>query len=99
MSKRVVTAVDANVDPEHEAEFLDGYRRLTQEEQPDALIRSELLRGQDGAWRIQTTWQDLDALTAVRKLGKPPAALVLLDRIGAQHSHSWFIVEQDFENH
>ena len=99
MSKRVVTTLDAHIDPAREAEFLDGYRRLTQEEQPPALIRSELLRGQQDAWRIQTTWQDFDSLMAVRQLGKPPAALVLLDSVGAEHTHTWFTIEQDFEKH
>lgn len=95
--KPVVTVVDASVAPEREEEFLEGYRRLTSETQPDALLRSQLLRGQDGAWRIQTTWQDFEALQAVRAAGKPPAALALLEGVGAQHSHGWFTVEQTFE--
>jgi hypothetical protein len=57
------------------------------------LQRSELLRGQEGAWRIQTTWRDVEALMAVRQRGKPPAAMALLDSLGAEHSHTWFTVE------
>jgi hypothetical protein len=63
-------------------------------DRPDGLIRSELLRGQDGAWRIQTTWRDLDAIRALRMSGRPPAALELLDRLGAEHTHAAFTVEE-----
>lgn len=91
----VVTVVDAVVPPEREAEFLAGFRRMTQETQPDALLRSELLRGQNGLWRIQTTWLNIEALQAVRQAGKPPAALELLTSVGAQPSHAWFTVEAE----
>jgi len=63
---------------------------------PDGLLRSELLRGQAGLWRIQTTWRDRDAIIALRQSGKPPAALELLDRLGAEHSHGVFAVEESF---
>jgi heme-degrading monooxygenase HmoA len=85
--------VDANVNAERESELIDGYRHMIDSEQLDGLIRSELLRGQDGRWRIQSTWRDLEALQAVRKLGKPPAALELLESVGAEHSHTWFVIE------
>jgi hypothetical protein len=58
------------------------------------MIGSTLLRGHRGAWRIQTTWRDFDAVMAVRNSGRPPAALELLDRLGAEHSHTIFVVEQ-----
>lgn len=95
--KQVVTVVDATIAPEREAEFLAGYERLVQEPQPEALLRSELLRGQDGAWRIQTTWQDFDALKAVRQAGKPHAVQLLLDGVGARYTHGWFVIEKNFE--
>ena len=64
---------------------------------PAGLLGSELLRGQNGAWRIQTLWQDKDALLALRTSGEPPAALALLDRLGAEHSHGLFTVEQSYD--
>jgi hypothetical protein len=91
---RVITAIDAHVDPELEADLLNGYRELFNGQQPDGMIGSMLLRGQGGAWRIQTTWRDFDALLAVHNSGRPPAALELLDRLGAEHSHTVFVVEQ-----
>ena len=34
---------------------------------------------------------------AVRKSGTPPAALELLNSIGARHSHAWFTVERSLD--
>jgi len=96
MSSPVVTTTDATIAADREVELLDGYRRMLQADQPDGMLRSELLRGQNGSWRIQTTWRDMVALQAVRNSGRPPAALALLDSVGAEHTHSWFIVEDGF---
>lgn len=97
MTKSVVTVVDATVETEREADLIDGYRSMIERERPDGLVRSELLRGQDGAWRIQSTWRDMAALQAVRSAGNPPAALALLEGIGAEHTHSWFVGEAGFD--
>ncbi|TFC51218.1 hypothetical protein E3T26_02865 [Cryobacterium sp. TMT1-21] len=95
--KPVVTSVDARGLPEREGDLLDGYRRMLAAGQPDGLVRSELLRGQDGSWRIQSTWWDMEALLALRKAGVPHAAQALLDGVGAEHTHSWFVVEDGFD--
>ena len=97
MSAPLVTTIDAKVQSEREQELLNGFRRMNEGDKPAGLLRSELLRGQDGAWRIQTTWRDMDALMALRNSGEPPAALALLDRIGAEHSHAVFTVEQSYD--
>jgi hypothetical protein len=97
MSPLVVTVVDAHVASDRENELLDGYRRMNLGEKPPGMLRSELLRGQDGAWRIQTTWRDMESLMALRKSGTPPAALELLEGLGAEHTHSWFTVEQTYD--
>jgi hypothetical protein len=89
----VVTAIDITVDPAREADLLDGYRQMVAGPRPEGLVSSELLRGQEGAWRIQTTWRDLDTLRAARTSGARPAAADLLDRIGIDHTHTWFVVE------
>jgi len=44
---------------------------------PDGLLRTELLRGQNGRWRIQTAWRDGAALDAMRAASEAPAALRL----------------------
>ncbi len=97
MGAQVVTAIDATVDPEREHDLVDGYRQMNEAPKPDGFLRSELLRGQGGSWRIQTTWRDRDALIALRQSGRPPAALELLERLGAEHSHGVFAVEQSYQ--
>ena len=97
MGKPVVTSVELTIPADREQELLDGYREMIQGPTPVGFVRSELLHGFDGAWRIQTTWQDWEALMALRQSGEPPAALALLERLGAEHSHSAFTVEQSFE--
>jgi hypothetical protein len=96
MGKAVVTAIDVKVDPSREAELLDGFRQLSEGGWPDALVRTELLRGRDGTWRVQSTWRDLEAVIAMRQSGARPAALDLLDRLGLEHSHGVFTVEQAY---
>ena len=90
----VVTVVDAVVPEEREAELLAGYRELNEGPKPDGLLRSELFRGREGSWRIQTVWRDPSALLSLRQGGQPPAALVLLDGLGVQHTHAVFTLEQ-----
>jgi hypothetical protein len=94
MSAPLVTTIDAKVQPEREQELLSGFRRINVRDKPAVLVRSELLRGQDGAWRIQTTRRDMDALMALRNSGEPPAAL---SYSGAEHSHAVFKVEQSYD--
>jgi len=93
MNARVITTIDARIQPESEQGLLDGFRQINDGHKPEGLVRSELLRGQGGAWRIQTTWRNRDALMAVRNSGEPPAAMALLGRLGAEHSHAVFTVE------
>jgi hypothetical protein len=89
----VVTAVDAVVPVEREAELVAGFQELMGSDHPEGLIRSELLRGQEGRWRIQSTWKDRESVIALRAAGRPPAATVLLDSVGATHTHDVFSVE------
>jgi len=96
MTTPCVTVVDANVAPEREQELIAGFARLTEGDKPPGLVRSELLRGRDGAWRIQTTWQDLETLRELRRSGEPPAAVALLESVGAEYSHTVFTVEHGY---
>jgi heme-degrading monooxygenase HmoA len=93
MSGQILTAVTATVDANRESELTSGFRKLTAAPMPDGLIRTELLRGQNGSWRIQTLWRDRAALEAVRASPEPPAALELFRSVGADHSHEVFSVE------
>ncbi|WP_434619445.1 hypothetical protein [Arthrobacter sp. A5] len=97
MSTPVVTAIDTTIKAGREQELLDGFSQLYTGQKPDGLVRAELLRGQGGFWRLQPTWRDLDALMVLRNSGESPAALALLDRLGAEHSHAVFTVEQRYD--
>ncbi len=44
------------------------------------------------AWRIQSLWRDRATLLAARAAGERPPALVLFERVGAQHTHEVFTV-------
>lgn len=93
----IVTAVSAVVPRERETEFLDGYRAINASKEPDGLLRSQLLRGSEGDYVIQTVWRDRDALMAARDPNTPPAGLALLDRVDATHSHEVLAIEQEHE--
>ena len=95
---QVMTAVTAIVAPEKESELTDGFRDLTAGPTPDGLVRSELLRGQQGVWRIQSVWRDREALEAMRSSSDRPSALALFDRVGAEHSHEVFSVEHAYHS-
>ena len=94
---RIVTAVDAVVAPEREAELLDGFQQLTESARPEGLLSSVLLRGQEGRWRIETTWRDLETLKALRASGDRPAAADPVEQVGATHSHDVFSVERTLD--
>ncbi len=96
MNDVVVVAVDAQVDPAREAELLEGYRLLAAIPPPEGLLRVELLRGQAGAWRLQSTWRDLDSLRAQRTPGAKPPAAALLEQVGATHTAALFTVAQQY---
>jgi quinol monooxygenase YgiN len=91
-SEPVLTVVTANVEESREAELVDGFRRLLAAPLPDGVLRTELLRGRDGVWRVETLWRDRAALESVRTSGEPPAALELFRRVGADHAHDVYFV-------
>lgn len=97
MNQPVVTTVDVKLPEGRDAELIAGYRELNAGAKPPGLLRTELLRSFDGTWRIQSTWRDREALTALRQSGEPPAALALVERLGGEHSHAVFTVEESFE--
>ena len=83
MLGQVLTEVSAVVAIERQASLLAAYRDLLTQPMPDGLVRTELLQGQDGQWRIQTLWRDRAALHAMRDSAEPPAAPQLFRQVGA----------------
>ncbi len=92
MSGQVLTEVSAVIAAEREASLLAAYKELLARPTPDGLVRTELLRGQDGQWRIQTLWRDRAALDAMRAGSEPPAAPQLFRQVGADPVLSVFDV-------
>lgn len=93
MPEQILTIVTATVAAHRETELTAGFRDINTRPLPEGLIRTELLRGQNGNWRIQSLWRDRAALEAVRASTEPPAALELFRNVGADHSHEVFSVE------
>lgn len=93
MAAQILTEVSADVEPGREPELLAGFRELVSSEVPDGLLRTELLRGGDGRWRIQTLWRDRAALDAMRAGAEPPAAPTLFRSVGAEPSLTILTVE------
>jgi hypothetical protein len=83
MSGEVMTEVSAIVSVEHADDVPGAFAELLQQPLPDGLLRTELLRGPDGEWRIQSLWHDQEALATMRAGTEPPAAPTLFRRLGA----------------
>ena len=91
---KVMTEVSAAVDPEKESSLVEGFRRLLAAPKPDGLERTELLRGRDGVWRIQTLWRDQQALDTMRSAPEPPAAPTLFRQVDAEPTLQILLVEE-----
>jgi quinol monooxygenase YgiN len=89
---QILTEVSAIVAPEREAGLVAAYRALVAHTLPDGLVRTELLSGQDGHWRIQTLWRDRAALDAMRAAPEGPAAPRLFREAGAEPALALFDV-------
>ncbi|HKT55486.1 MAG TPA: antibiotic biosynthesis monooxygenase [Microbacterium sp.] len=94
MSAQILTEVSAVVTEDREADLVAGFSALLSQELPDGLLRTELLRGADGAWRIQSLWRDRDALEAMRASPEPPAAPTLFRSVGADPTLSILVVAE-----
>ncbi|RKT05622.1 hypothetical protein BX286_3626 [Streptomyces sp. 3211.6] len=84
MAGQVLSEVSGVVAAGREADLVAAYRELVSHPLPDGLIRSELLRGQDGVWRIHTLWRDRAALEAVRNVPGDAPAPRLFREVGAE---------------
>ena len=89
----VVTELEANVAPDRADELQRAYADAARGPFPSGLVSSRLLRGTADAtrWRIQTVWQSLDHLTAMRAAGKP-RGVQMFEAAGAPPSLSIFEV-------
>ncbi|MFI5529788.1 hypothetical protein ACIA8O_14735 [Kitasatospora sp. NPDC051853] len=84
MSGQVLSEVSGVVGPDREAQLVTSYRELVAGELPRGLIRTELLRGPGGRWRVQSLWRDKASLEAVRADPKLAAAPRLFREVGVE---------------
>ncbi|MEU8431801.1 hypothetical protein AB0F18_02640 [Streptomyces sp. NPDC029216] len=92
MTGQVLSEVSGVVAAGREADLVTAYRELVARPLPDGLVRTELLSGPDGQWRIQTLWRDRAALEAVRAApGGAPAPRLFRD-VGAEPALAVFEV-------
>jgi heme-degrading monooxygenase HmoA len=97
--ERVVSEVSATVPADREREFLAGFQELVSLPRPDGLLRTELLRGPNGEWRVQTLWRDLEALAATRVTPEPPrTARQVFHRVGAEPMLEILEVESAYDS-
>ncbi|HEU4512909.1 MAG TPA: antibiotic biosynthesis monooxygenase [Nocardioidaceae bacterium] len=95
MPGQILTEVSATVHPTREAELVAAFRELGNAPLPDGLLRTELVRGHEGRWRIQTYWRDHASLDALLALPEPPPARRLFQDVGAEPSLQILKVEAD----
>lgn len=93
MGHSILTEVSATVDPSREAELVAAFEELVSSPLPEGLLRSELIRGKEGQWRIQTLWRDRETLDAMLSTpGPPPARRLFLD-VNAEPSLQMFEIK------
>ena len=81
MSGEILTEVSAIVPRERADDVPVAFVELAQQPLPDGLLRTELLAGRDGEWKIQSVWRDQTALDAMRAGAEPPAAPALFRQL------------------
>jgi hypothetical protein len=84
VAHEILSEVSGTVPPEREHDLVAGYREIVGRPLPVGLIRTELLCGPDGRWRIQSLWRDRAALDAVRASPKLRLAPQLFREIGVE---------------
>ncbi|WP_042433835.1 antibiotic biosynthesis monooxygenase family protein [Streptacidiphilus anmyonensis] len=96
MIKWVLAEANVSVAPEHEARLIAAYHRLIAQPLPDGLLQTELLRGQDGRWRIQTLWRDRVAMDVMRGSSQGPTAPRLFHDLDAEPEFEIFEVVDEW---
>jgi quinol monooxygenase YgiN len=81
---RILTEVSAVIPANNADAVVPAFEELLTKPLPEGLLRTELLRGSDGEWRIHSLWRDQDALDAMRAGPEPPAAPALFRRLGGE---------------
>jgi quinol monooxygenase YgiN len=97
MQSEILTEVTAFVPEDRATVVVEAYEELLRSPLPDGLLRTELLRGAEGEWRIQSLWRDRAALDAMRAAPEPAAAPALFGRLGADPVLRVYAVEMSHQ--
>ncbi|WP_037603713.1 antibiotic biosynthesis monooxygenase [Streptacidiphilus rugosus] len=92
MTGHILTEVSATIAPEREADLIAAYQQAVARPLPDGLLRTELLQGADGDWRIHTLWRDQASLDAMPASAEGPIAPRLFRDSGGDPHVAWFQV-------
>jgi len=91
----IVTVLDSHVEEDKVAALQAAYAAtVASGKRPPGLVRSELLRdARDPThWRIQTWWENRQALEAMRNSGGTPAGVLMFRAAGAEPALTIFEV-------
>jgi hypothetical protein len=93
----IITVVEGKVPASKSAEFEATYASLKREPVTPGQVKSSLLRnGKDlEIYRIETVWQDREALEKMRSSPQTPKALELFRKIGVSPNLEMYIVVDD----
>lgn len=89
----ILTEVTASLPDDRADEVEAAFAAILSGPIPAGLVRTELLRGPEGRWRIQSLWRDTAALDAMRSLPDPPAAPTMFRTLGVEPSVRMWIVQ------
>ncbi|HET9631079.1 MAG TPA: antibiotic biosynthesis monooxygenase [Terrabacter sp.] len=92
MDEHIMTVVSAVVPQDREADLVAAFEDLLHQPLPDGLLQTQLLRGAEGRWRVESLWRDRAALEAMRAATDAPAAPALFRGVGAQPTLAVFEV-------
>ncbi len=74
----IVTTLDATVDAGRVQDLESAYAEAAKQPRPDGLLYSRLLNDvrEPARWRIETVWDSMASLTAMRGKGTPAGVLM-----------------------
>jgi len=94
----LLTVLEGRVEAARVVELRAAYAELATKPKPAGLIRSQLIQAvaDPGLWRIQTLWENREALDAMRHAGTP-AGVLIFRGAGAEPTLSIFDVLSTLE--
>ena len=94
----VVTVLEASVLPDRGEDLQAAWTAVASGPLPAGLVRSHLLRDSNdpSRWRIETVWESRDALSVMRRAGKPKG-VQMFEAAGAEPALSVFEMVDEVE--